>query len=153
MIFDEPFIFRRDHYAYHVTHVDNMPMISTLGLRPKLGERSIFADDRVKAVYFFDSIYSADSWMDLLYPEEDGYSLELLRFNLKGYKWYLTDGCNEFYLKTPVKPASVSYLRISDSFQEFVPLSIIYDALYDKKDSYSFTWNSVISYKPLVKKC
>ena len=119
MIFSEEFIWRNDHYAYHLTESKNIKLIQEKGLVPMIGKRSISVNDNIKAIYFFDNIYSTEDWINELYKDKDPSNLELLRFNLKNRKWYIKDlETGEFYLTRIILPSKIEYLRLYDEENE-----------------------------------
>ena len=87
MVILDSFIWRKDHYAYHVTNVNAMKSICQYGLKPLCGERSRSVGDSIKGIYFTDYFYSVLEWIDLLYKDVSVYDLEVLRFNLRNRKW------------------------------------------------------------------
>lgn len=115
MIFFEDFIWKTDHYAYHITRTNNLLTIKNNGLIPKCGERSLINNDSRKAIYFFDSLYSIDDWIEALYNNKNIESLELLRFNLKNRKWHSQNSdIGDFYLCNPVLPKRIELLKRED---------------------------------------
>lgn len=148
MIILEPFIFHQNHYAYHIAHNNNMDEIINKGLLPNCGLRSRLAGDSRKAVYFFDSLYSVNDWIDRLYNNKDVENLELLRFNLKGLKWYIQNQLiSDFYLLNPIEKQKLSYLRIINQNGELCNLSHIDKTLYDKECQSKLFWHEVKNYK------
>lgn len=150
MIILNEFIWKEDHYAFHVTNVDAMKSICRDGLIPLCGERSRSVNDDIIGIFFFDHLVSASFWMDVLYENKDITELELLRFNLKDRMW-IKHNDNEFYLPNGVFPNDVEYLRIYDPQKQiYLPLNYIDDIDYID-DDYVLKWNSLDEYKPLIK--
>ena len=115
MIFEKEFIWYKDHYVYHITNKDSLDKIRTVGLKPLCGDRSKSVGDIRKAIYFFDSIYSIDNWIEELYKNKDKNTLELLRFNLKRRKWYSQNKeIGDFYLLNPISPERIELLKRED---------------------------------------
>ena len=52
MIILNEFIWRKDHYAFHITNTDAMVNICKQGLKPLSGERSKLVDDDIKDIFF-----------------------------------------------------------------------------------------------------
>ena len=144
MIILKPFVWRKDHFAYHLTSSDYMKMICSQGLKPLCGERSQSVGDDTKGVFFFDCLESVLDWIDYLYKDRNVEELELLRFNLKNRKWVKQNDC-EFYLPHKVLPERVEYLRIYDQeTSSLSPLSSIGD--YNKRKE--LIWKGLKDYKP-----
>lgn len=149
MIILNEFIWREDHYAFHITNVDAMVNICKLGLKPLCGERSMSVGDTTKGIFFFDYLFSASDWIERLYEKKDIYELELLKFNLKNRKWIKRNN-DEFYLPNKVFPEKIDYLRIYDIKEGiYLPLNFI-DKVDEKR--IVIVWNSLENYRPLVKK-
>lgn len=147
MIILKEFIWRKDHYAFHITNTDEMVSICKQGLKPLTGERSKSVDDDTKGIYFFDCLASASDWVDALYEKKDIYELELLKFNLKNRKW-IKKNDDEFYLLYKILPERIEYLRIYNREKGiYLPLNYI-DSIDEKR---IIIWNSLENYKPLVK--
>ena len=150
MIILEPFIWRENHYSYHLTNIEAMEGICKNGLIPLVGDRSKSVGDNIKGVFFFDSLYLMNDWIERLYENKDIYQLELLRFNLKGRKWNVRH-CyeyDEFYLFNKVVQDKIEYLRLYDKSGTFLPLNAPY---YQHDEEIRILWNSLCDYKPLVK--
>lgn len=146
MIFDKEFIWYEDHYVYHIATVDNIESIIKNGLVPKCGLRSKSVEDNKKAIYFFDSLYSIDNWIDELYKNKSIKELELLRFNLKRRKWFFKDAeIGDFYLTRPINNTNIDYLRIYDNNGK--PLSLNSDYIFDKD---KLVWDNIKKYKSLI---
>ena len=144
MIILNDFIWRKDHYAYHLTNIESMNNICIKGLKPVNGERSKSKNDEINGIYFFDYLGSVNDWIDLLYKDKNIYELELLRFNLKNRKWILKNE-NEFYLTNKVKPEKIEYLRILDKEKNiYLPLNFL-------DDNKELIWYKLDDYKPLIK--
>lgn len=109
MIILEEFIWNEDHYAYHLTHKHNINKIVTEGLIPMCKERSKANEDTKEAIYFFDNLKNMFDWSYYLY-NASLQELELLRFNLKGRKWFLHNNGEDFYLQKQIKPNEIDYL-------------------------------------------
>ncbi len=149
MIILNEFIWREDHYAFHITNVDAMVNICKLGLKPLCWERSMSVGDTTKGIFFFDYLFSASDWIERLYEKKDIYELELLKFNLKNRKWIKWNN-DEFYLPNKVFPEKIDYLRIYDIREGiYLPLNFI-DKVDEKR--IIIVWNSLENYRPLVKK-
>ena len=147
MIILDEFIWRTDHYAFHLTNDNSMKKICVEGLKPLCGERSQSVNDNFNGIFFFDNIESVSRWIDVLYENKDIYELELLRFNLKNRKW-IKKNDDEFYLIHKVLPKKIEYLRLYDNEKNvFLPLNSI-DSIDKQK---ILTWNSLEYYKPLKK--
>lgn len=146
MIILEEFIWRQDHYAYHLTNTNDIKNIRNVGLKPLCGKRSLSIGDNIKGIFFFDYLGSTIDWIDALYPNTKIYELELLRFNLKNRKW-IKHNENEFYLIHNVHPDKIDYLRIHDIENNIVlPLSYII------QNNIELEWNNLNEYKPLARK-
>ena len=149
MIIINEFIWKRDHYAFHLTNKKAIDDISRQGLKPLCGERSKSVGDDTKGIYFFDCLGSVTNWIEALYENKNIEELELLRFNLKNRKW-LMNNCNEFYLLNKVSPEKIEYLRIYDPEKEiYLPLNNLDYYYLDKK--LLLKWNSLDNYKSLKK--
>ena len=147
MIILNEFIWRQNHDAFHITNTEAMMRICMNGLIPMCGERSRSVGDDTKGIFFFDCLGSVSNWIDLLYRDRDIYELELLRFNLKGRKWFIHNS-DEFYLTNKVLPNRIEYLRIYDVENNiYLPLNFI-DYIDDKK---ILVWNGLEEYEPLIK--
>lgn len=146
MVLTEEFIWRTDFYAYHVTNIDNIDSICKEGLKPLCGDRSKLVYDNTKGIYFFINLYNAPAWIDALYKNKDKYELELLRFNLKNRKWFIS-GDDEYYLIHKVKPEKIEYLRIFNN-NEYLPLD--FDKIIDE-ELIKIEWNNLNDYKVLKK--
>ena len=148
MLISNEFIWREDHYAFHVTSVDSIKEICKEGLKPLCGERSKSVGDNIKGVFFFDYLNSASEWIDVLYKDKNIYELELLRFNLKNRRW-IKHNDDEFYLPHIVYPEKVEYLRIYNVERNInLPLTFIDDS----SEKRILVWDDLNNYKPLVKK-
>lgn len=149
MIIVNEFIWRSDHYAFHLTNKKAIGSISKQGLKPLCGKRSKSVGDDTKGIYFFDCLGSVTDWIEALYENKNIEELELLRFNLKNRKW-LKRNDNEFYLLNKVLPEKIEYLRIYDPEKEmYLPLNNLDYYYPDKK--LLLTWNSLDTYKSLKK--
>ena len=147
MVILNEFIWRKDHYAFHITNTDVIDHICMEGLKPLCGERSESIGDNVGGIFFFDYLGSVSDWIDALYKTKSIYELELLRFNLKNRKW-IKQNDNEFYLPNKVFPERLEYLRIYDIEQNiYLPLTYIDDT----NENIKLVWNSLNEYRPLVK--
>lgn len=147
MIILKEFIWRKDHYAFHITNIEAMENICIYGLKPLCGKRSISVGDDIKGIFFFDDLYSVLEWIDALYKNKNIYELELLRFNLKNRKWIKYDA-DEFYLPNKVLRERIEYLRIYNIERNiYLPLNYVHE-LNEKN---VLIWNSLDSYKPLIK--
>ena len=147
MIILNEFIWRKDHYAFHITNTDAMANICKQGLKPLSGERSKLVDDDIKGIFFFDCLSNVSDWAEVLYETKDIYELELLKFNLKNRKW-IKHNNDEFYLPNKILPGRIEYLRIYDTEKRiYLPLNFI-DSVDEKR---IIVWNSLDGYKPLVK--
>jgi len=138
MIISKEFIWSEDHFAYHITLKDNINSIIEKGLIPSLGQRSISACDNEKAIYFFDSLLNLNDWMEKLYSDKNKDDLEVLRFNLRGRKWYLHNGGEDFYLKRKVNIDKLEMLRLYDINNNVIPYSKL-----DYVDDIKYVWNSM----------
>ena len=144
MIILNEFIWREDHYAYHLTNIESMNKICIQGLKPLNGERSKSINDDTNGIYFFDYLGSVYNWIEMLYKNKNIYELELLRFNLKNRKWILKNE-NEFYLTNKVKPEKIEYLRILDKEKNiYLPLKFL-------DENKELIWYELDNYKPLIK--
>ena len=143
MIFDEPFIWYKDHYVYHITNKSNMKSIREKGLIPSLGDRSLKVGDNIKAIFFFDNIYNLDEWCDALYKDCNKDELEVLRFNLKRRKWYIHDG-EDFYIKSKVDATKLEFLKAYDKNNNQISLGNIY------KDDCKYKWEKIKKYGEVV---
>ena len=120
------------------------------GLIPQNRDRCQSVLDSNTGVYFFDSLYSVDDWIDKLYQSKDKENLELLRFDLLNRKWKIQNQViGDFYLTRKVNPNGITYLRMLDKKDQFVSLSSINGLLYD--GSLQAIWEPLSSYKPLSK--
>lgn len=147
MIIFKEFIWKKDHYAFHITNIEVMKNICRYGLKPQCGERSISVGDNTKGIFFFDYLNSLSKWIDILYKNKNINELELLRFNLKNRKW-IKQNNNEFYLPNKVLPERIEYLRIYDIEKNiYLPLNFV-DNLNEKS---ILMWNRLDNYKPLIK--
>ncbi len=142
MVFDKEFIWRKDHFAYHITKKENMESIIEKGLIPQIGDRSKSVGDDIKAVYFIDDLSRLDEWIEALYKDEELKDLEILKFNLKNRKWYikfLDDG--EFYTPNIILPNKIEFLRLYDEINEcYMPLSF-------NIEMYVQEWEPIYKYK------
>lgn len=140
------FIWKIDHYAYHITNTTAMQSICAEGLLPSVGERSILAGDSINGIFFFSNICFINDWIEKLYKEKNIYELELLRFNLKGLRWIIRNP-NEFYLLDKVNKEEIEYLRIYNRiYRVLLPL----DSL--SLNNNLMVWNGLNKYKPLIKR-
>ena len=144
MFISDSFVWRNDHYAFHITNTDAIEDIRKEGLKPLCGKRSQSVCDDTKGVFFFDYLGSVSHWIDVLYENKNIYELELLRFNLKNRKWILKNE-NEFYLTNKVKPEKIEYLRILDKEKN------IYLPLIFLDENKELIWYELDNYKPLIK--
>jgi hypothetical protein len=154
MIFLKEFVWRVDHYAYHLTLNRNIPYIQAKGLVPQTGQNSKAVGDSRRAIYFFDCLGSVLDWISALYPNEDIENIELLRFNLKNRIWGVQNQeIGDFYIERPVKVDKLSYLRIYDSYQNLVLFREIEDIIYGDKSQYQMIWEDLSTYnhKQLIK--
>ena len=144
MFISDSFVWRNDHYAFHITNTDAIEDIRKEGLKPLCGKRSQSVCDDTKGVFFFDYLGSVSHWIDVLYENKNIYELELLRFNLKNRKWILKNE-NEFYLTNKVKPEKIEYLRILDKEKNiYLPLKFL-------DENKELIWYELDNYKPLIK--
>ncbi len=143
MIIIDEFIWKTDHYAYHITNTDAMRHICNEGLKPLCGERSKSVNDDIKGIFFFENLYMINDWIDALYKNKNIYELELLRFNLKNRKWLMRN-IDEYYLTNKVQPNKIEYLRLCDKEQNnYLPLDTDKEAVIE--------WNKLSNYKSLKK--
>ena len=148
MIITKEFIWKTDHYGYHITNIDAMKNICVEGLKPLCGERSKLADDNFNGIFFFDNLYNLNEWIDVLYKNKNIYELELLRFNIKQRKWIIKNP-DEFYLIHKVNKEKIEYLRFYDEENDiYLPLNI---ENYSSDNDVKVTWNSLDNYKILKK--
>ena len=152
MVIDKEFIWKKDHYVFHITNTDAMASICSQGLIPLCGERSKSVNDNTKGIFFFDALSSVSDWVNTLYETKDIYELELLRFNIKNRSWKIQSndpyGLNEFYLIRKVLPEKIEYLRIYDTEKNmYLPLNYVDDYKVNK----NLVWNSLDHYNPLIK--
>lgn len=148
MFISDSFVWRNDHYAFHITNTDAIEDIRKEGLKPLCGKRSQSVCDDTKGVFFFDYLGSVSHWIDVLYENKNIYELELLRFNLKNRKW-IKQNDNEFYLPNIVLSERIEYLRIYDIEKNiYLPLNFVDNV----NENRILVWNSLNEYKPLVKK-
>ena len=110
MIILEEFIWNEDHYAYHLTHKNNIEKIIKEGLIPLCKERSISKNDVKNSIYFFDRLSNAFDWSYYLYNSANLQELELLRFNLKNKKWFFHNNGEDFYLDSKLLPKELEFL-------------------------------------------
>lgn len=121
MIVLEPFIWREDHYSYHITNTEAMEGICKNGLKPLVGDRSKSIGDNIKGIFFFDSLYLINDWIERLYKDKD----------------------------IKVAQDKIEYLRLYDKETDtFLPLNFEY---YLNDSDNRIMWNSLRDYKPLVK--
>ena len=114
MIIEEE-IWHEDHYAYHITHKKYIENIKKEGLQPSCGKRSIEANDTRKAIYFSDTLYLVEQWIEKLYKENNKQELELLKFNIKEKSWYAKDETiGDFYILKPILPENIEILNKYD---------------------------------------
>ena len=140
MIVNHEFIWKQDHFVYHITEKNNIENIIKYGLLPSIGNRSLIAGDRFKAVFFFDELYNMEEWMDFLYGSKDKDSLEVLRFNIKKLRWFIHNGGEEFYLKHKVPIEKIDYLELYNSNSDIISFNNLY-----KEDIYNldYRWNKL----------
>mgnify|MGYP003305981478 CR=1 FL=1 len=70
MIIVNEFIWRSDHYAFHLTNKKAIGSISKQGLKPLCGKRSKSVGDDTKGIYFFDCLGSVTDWIEALYENK-----------------------------------------------------------------------------------
>lgn len=151
MIIIKEFIWRTDHYAYHITNIEAMKNICNEGLKPLCGERSKSVGDDIKGIFFFDSLYSVNKWINALYENKDIHELELLRFNLKQRKWIMQNP-SEFYLVHKVRPDKIEYLRLFDENKNmYLPLNNLPSDYFEERNDIKLNWNNLDNYKVLKK--
>lgn len=115
MKFEKEYIWYEDHYAYHITQTKNIESIKQNGLQLMCGRRSLESNDTRSAIYFSDALYLVEQWIDLLYKTKNKHELELLKFNIKGKKWYVQDETiGDFFLLKPVLPDTIDILSKYD---------------------------------------
>lgn len=110
MLFDEEFIWRKNHFVYHITKKENIEGIIKKGLVPQIGDRSKLIGDNTKGVFFFDSPSFLEFWIYELYENNTINDIELLRFNLKNRKWFSKDReIGDFYTPNIILPSRIEY--------------------------------------------
>ncbi len=146
MIVTKEFIWKKDHYVCHITEEKNMQSIIEKGLIPMNGDRCRFVMDNRKGVFCLDGIQNVETWACALYEQYDLETLKLLRFNLKGRKWYLDNSNDQalgIYLPAKVLPEKISYLDIKDQDGEILPLNRLFDLnIYDIDESFNNEMNA-----------
>jgi hypothetical protein len=113
------------HYAYHITHKDNMKGIIEKGLLPLCGSRSYSIEDYREVICFFIELHkgSLGFWLYELYLKGNKFDtgaknttiqdLELLRFNLKYIKWFVQKArIQDFYTYETISNKELQYLRL-----------------------------------------
>lgn len=111
-------IWHEDHIAYHITQKKYIESIKKIGLQPVCGKRSREANDTRKAIYFSDTLYLVEQWIERLYKEKNKYELELLKFNIKEKNWYSKDDeIGDFYLLKPILPENIEILNKYDELE------------------------------------
>ncbi|MDD3241974.1 MAG: hypothetical protein PHQ64_04320 [Bacilli bacterium] len=141
MIFNNEFIWYKDHFVHHLTTKDKMVSIIEKGLIPLIGERSIKVGEAKKRIYFFDDLNLLDSWIEELYLDKNISELELLRFNIKRRKWnYRDSDFGDYYLERKIEAENIEYLRI---YSNNKLLSLSEQNLLIGKSS----WQKIINYK------
>ncbi len=142
-MFKKGFLWKKDHFVYHLTKKEYMKGIIEKGLIPQVGDRSESIGDDIKGIFFFDWMECYDFWVTALYSDICKNELELLRFNLKNRKWFSrNEGIREFYTPNIVLPNEIEYLElynINDGFT--ASLMFLDDEGYEKR------WKNIISYK------
>lgn len=143
MVFEKEFIWRKDHFAYHITKKEYMESIIKKGLIPQIGDRSKSVGDDIKGVFFFDCMEDYDFWLTVLYNAICEDELELLRFNLKNRKWFSRNKyIGDFYTPNIVLPNKIEYLELYNVDYGFTnSLLYLYDEGYEKR------WKNISSYK------
>jgi len=130
MIVTKEFIWKENHFVCHITEEKNMPSIIEKGLLPLNGKRCGYINDERKGVFGLDGICNVQEWAEVLYEKADLETLRLLRFNLKGRKWYI-DSSNIYvfglYLPNKVLPQEIDYLQMIDQDGKELPFTKLFD--------------------------
>lgn len=143
MTFEKEFIWRKDHFVYHLTKKEYMDGIIEKGLVPQIGDRSKSVGDNIKGVFFFDSMYDYDFWLTALYNDIGEDELELLRFNLKNRKWFSKNQyIGDFYTPNVVLPNKIEYLELYN-----IDYGWTNSLLYLDDESYEKRWKNIMNYK------
>lgn len=144
MIVLKEFIWKVDHYAYHVTDKKNLASIAMHGLLPKCGDRSKSIGDTRKAIYFFDCLESVYDWAEWLYEDKNIEDLALLRFNLKRRKWHIQNiHEGDFYLDNKVDKEAIELLYVYDENHVLVPLNMYLNR-------YNLEWKKITEDKKIL---
>ena len=115
MNFEKEFFCNEDHTAYHITQKKYIESIKKYGLQPMCGRRSIESQDTIKAIYFSDTLYLVEQWIEQLYKLKNKQELELLKFNIKEKTWYSKDETiGDFFLLKPILPETIELLNKQD---------------------------------------
>lgn len=137
MTFEKEYKWHEDHYAYHITQTKNIESIKQNGLQPMCGRRSIESKDTRLAIYFSDTLYLVEQWIELLYKTKNKQELELLKFNIKEQNWYAQDETiGDFFLLKPIIPEKIEILEKYDELNN--PYTI--DKIQTQK---KLKWNSL----------
>ena len=144
MIVLDEFIWKEDHYVYHITNADAMEVICQEGLKPLCGDRSKSVGEDIKGIFFFDGLPSTNEWIEMLYENANVEELELLRFNLKGRKWIMHNG-EDFYLTEGIPTNKIEYVRVFDTKNRFY--TTIDNLDYDYASQYLLIWRDLEDYK------
>ncbi len=144
----DEFIWTEDKYVYHLTNVPAMKGIIKSGLIPQIGDRSKSVGDDIEGIFFFFELEDMRSWAETIYDEKDIYSVELLRFNIKGLEWHVhymdIDGLYiDHYLPNGIPRDKIEYARMYDRKTGLI------QTLTTKTDNPIITWNPINKYKPI----
>ena len=139
------FIYKDDHYVYHITDKKNIDSIISHGLVPSLGDRSLKVGDNFKAIYFFDKIDSINDFMNFLYENKNKDSLEVLRFNIKQLTWFYHSD-NEYYIKCDIPVDKLDYLEL------YIDNNKISFSYLEDKDMYNldYKWCKLTEYHKII---
>lgn len=155
MIVTKEFIWRKDHFVFHITEEKNIYSISRKGLLPRNGKRCKSIMDERKGVFCLDGIQKVQEWSKILYKKEEFKGLILLRFNLKNRKWHM-DLSNDFvfglYLPYKVIPEKIDYLDIKDISGKKLEFTKLFDEeiLSDLEECFN---NQVCNKDIVIKDC
>lgn len=146
----DEFIFDKDKYVYHLTNVTAMEGIKKDGLLPMVGERSKKVGDKIEGIFFFFELEDMKSWAETIYDEKDIYSVELLRFNIKGLEWHVhemdIDGLYvDHYLPNRIPRENIEYARFYDRQTALI------QPLDTKLKSPIILWSPLEEYTPIQK--
>lgn len=142
MIIGQEFVWHQDHFVYHITEKQNIESIIKYGLIPTIGNRSLLAGDKFKAIFFFDKLYNLEDWMDFLYKNKDKNSLEVLRFNIKRLKGFIHNGGEEFYIKNHIPAEKIDYLKLYNEERLITFNEMMDKNVYDL----DYRWNKLKEY-------